>query len=834
MGVFEMSSRQPRRTLPPSADGRYCLLLLSKGITMRTIVLLVLLAGVRTLCVSQTLTVKDRETGHVLEMATLASEAPRAFTTTNAKGQADIGAFEGSERIEIRFLGYKTEIRSYSELQQAGFIVLLSPSVLSFDQIVVSATRWSRPSMDVPARITTVTARSLFLQSPQTAADVLASSGEVFIQKSQQGGGSPMIRGFATNRLLYTVDGVRMNTAIFRAGNLQNVISLDPFATENTEVLFGPGSVIYGSDAIGGVMSFQTLTPQVSLTEQPLTTGKAILRTSSANSEKTGHVDVNLGWAKGASVTSLSSFDYGDLTMGRHGPTDYLRPSYVQRKDGVDVVVTNGDPRVQRPTGYTQVNLMQKLRYQPDKEWDLQYGFHYSTTSDYSRYDRHIQYRNGLPRSAEWYYGPQVWMMNNLAVSHNTNGTIYDQLTVRLAYQFFEESRVDRDMNDSGRRRRIEKVHAYSANFDFNKSVGTGKELFYGLEAVFDNVNSTGTDENIITGAAMPGPARYPQSTWSSYAAYLTYQYKISSQFLIQTGARYNRYLLDARFDTTFYPFPYTTAEMSNGALTGSLGLVYHPTEEWSLSTNVSTGFRSPNVDDAGKVFDSEPGFVIVPNPNLEAEYAYNAEIGAARIFGTMMKIDFTGYYTFLESALVRRNFTLNGLDSIVYDGVMSRVQAVQNAASAHVYGIQAGLEIKLPSGLGFSSHLNYQKGEEELDDGTRSPSRHAAPWFGAFHLTYSAQDLMLDLYTLYNGKKSFSELPDEEKAKDYLYTRDSRGNPYSPAWYTINLKATVQLSDILAVSGGLENITDQRYKPYSSGVAGPGRNFVVSLRAGF
>jgi len=92
----------------------------------------------------------------------------------------------------------------------------------------------------------------------------------------------------------------------------------------------------------------------------------------------------------------------------------------------------------------------------------------------------------------------------------------------------------------------------------------------------------------------------------------------------------------------------------------------------------------------------------------------------------------------------------------------------------------------------------------------------------------------MLDLYTLYNGKKSFSELPDEEKAKDYLYTRDSRGNPYSPAWYTINLKATVQLSDILAVSGGLENITDQRYKPYSSGVAGPGRNFVVSLRAGF
>src|SRR5690606_22275722 len=98
---------------------------------------------------------------------------------------------------------------------------------------------------------------------PQTAADMLAGSGEVFVQKSQLGGGSPMIRGFATNRLLYAVDGVRMNTAIFRAGNLQNVINLDPFATESVEVIFGPGSVMYGRDAIGGVMSFQTLMPRL-------------------------------------------------------------------------------------------------------------------------------------------------------------------------------------------------------------------------------------------------------------------------------------------------------------------------------------------------------------------------------------------------------------------------------------------------------------------------------------------------------------------------------------------------------------------------------------------
>ena len=111
------------------------------------------------------------------------------------------------------------------------------------------------------------------LHNPQTAADLLSVSGEVFIQKSQQGGGSPMIRGLATNRLLYTVDGVRMNTAIFRGGNIQNVISLDPLAMENVEVLFGPGAVIYGSDAIGGVMGFQTLIPELSSNKDEFVTG---------------------------------------------------------------------------------------------------------------------------------------------------------------------------------------------------------------------------------------------------------------------------------------------------------------------------------------------------------------------------------------------------------------------------------------------------------------------------------------------------------------------------------------------------------------------------------
>lgn len=782
---------------------------------------------------SQVITVKDREDYHPLELVTLSSESPPASVITNAKGQADITAFNGSESIEIRLVGYRSVTKSYETLKKAEFLIFLDQSAISLEQVVISATRWSQINREVPSKITSITPKQATLMNPQTAADLLGSSGEVFIQKSQLGGGSPMIRGFATNRVLLVVDGVRMNTAIFRSGNLQNVISLDPFAVGMTEVFFGPGSVIYGSDAIGGVMNFQTLVPHLAVNGEPYISGNAVTRFSSADKEFTGHLDFNVGWEKWALVTSFSHFKFGDLRMGSHGPDEYLKTYYVRRQDSTDVVITNDDPEMQVPSGYDQTNLMQKIRYSPNEYLNLTYGFHYSTTTDVSRYDRLLRTRKGLPRSAEWYYGPQKWMMNVLNFENNSDLAISDKVNIRLAYQHFEESRHDRDFNKPVKYHRFEEVDAFSVNLDLVKTVRK-QHFFYGLEMIYNDVNSTGTDEDITTGEVVPGPSRYPKSDWASYGAYLTYQYKVTDKINLQAGARYSYYILDAEFDTTFYPFPFTSADINNSALTGSLGMVYNPTEKWSLSANFSTGYRAPNVDDVGKVFDSEPGSVVVPNPGLQAEYAYNGEIGIAKVFRNYLKIDLAIFYTYLQDAMVRRNYTLNGQDSILYDGEMSQVQAMQNAAFATVYGIQAGLEVKLPAGFGISGRFNYQVGEEELDDGSTSPLRHAAPFFGTASLTYSADKLKMDLYAAYSAKVSYEDLPPEEQGKDYMYALDDNGNPYSPSWYTLNFKAMYQITDIFSVSGGIENLTDVRYRPYSSGITAPGRNFILSLKASF
>jgi hemoglobin/transferrin/lactoferrin receptor protein len=794
-----------------------------------------LLLGITNTVYAQVITIKDRESGQPVEAAILSSASPRAMTTTNTQGQANIAAFQGAELIEVRALGYSTETTSFAKLQAAAFTFDLLASNINFDEVVVSATRWNQKSKDVPTKIVAISPKDIALLNPQTAADLLRQSGYVFMQKSQQGGGSPIIRGFATNRLIYTVDGVRMNTAIFRGGNIQNVISLDPFATEKAEVVFGPGSVIYGSDAIGGVMSFQTLTPQFTLSETPLITGKAVTRYATANQEKTGHFDLNVGWKKWAMVSSISANDFGDLRMGSDGPKEYLRPFYVQRIGNEDVIVANEDPRVQRPSGYSQLNMMQKLRFQPNENWDFRYGFHLSETSEYSRYDRHIRYRNnGQPRYGEWAYGPQKWNMNNLNITHSRANGWYDQASLRVARQFFEESRIDRDLNDHERRTRIETVIANSVNLDFNKEIGPKNRLFYGAEVVQNKVTSIGIDQDIATGETVDGPARYPKSTWASYGLYVTDQFLVSDKVTIQTGARYNHFNLDATFDTRFYPFPFSEANLNKGALTGSLGFVYRPTKNWVLSANSATAFRSPNVDDVGKVFDSAPGIVVVPNPDLKAEYAWSGDVGIARVFGNVLKIDLTGYFTSLQNAMVRRDFTLNGLDSIVYDNELSQVQAIQNAATATVYGIQAGFEAKLGGGFGFSTDFNYQKGEEELDNGMKSPSRHAAPWFGVSRFTYTARNLNLQVSAEYSGEAKFEDLPFEEQGKPEIYARDPEGRPYSPGWYTLNFNAMYRMSEHLSISAGLENLTDQRYRPYSSGIVAPGRNFILSLRANF
>jgi len=752
-------------------------------------------------------------------------------------GRCDISIFSTNERITFKHISYEPYKSSKSQLlkNNARAFMVLKPEQL--DEVVMSISKWEQQKKDIPHKIVSLGARAIAFANPQTSADLLQHSGKVFVQKSQLGGGSPMIRGFATNRLLLTVDGVRMNNAIFRGGNIQNVISIDPYGIRNTEVIFGPGSVIYGSDAIGGVMNFYTKNATLSSIDSLSFSGNANYRFATANKENTAHFDFNLGKKKWAYLTSVSYNSFDDLKMGSNGPDSYLRENYVATTNGIDALVINDDPQKQISTGYNQINLMQKITHKPNNKWNLDMGLFYSETSDYSRYDRLIRPSedgNGL-RSAEWYYGPQKWFMGNVQVNKKGKGKFYDGLKVTTAYQYFEESRHHRAYQDPILYSTEEMVNALSTNIDFeNKKIGDLR-LYYGAEYVYNYVNSDGSQKNITTNSKSDAASRYPDgSSWQTVAGYINGEYKAKPNFTLLSGLRYSHVWIDAEFDRTFYPFQFDNANLSTGALTGSLGFSWFPKEDLQITFNGSTGFRSPNIDDVGKVFESEPGSVVVPNPSLEPEYAYNVEFGVQKNFKDKVVFKGAAFYTYLVDALVRRDYQFNGQSQIDYYGELSNVQAMQNAAKAYVYGFEFGLEAFLSENLSLITNLTLTEGTEEEDDGTDTPARHAAPTFGDFHLVWKNQNLKADLFLNYNGEITNYDLASSEQNKSYIYAQDSNGLPYSPSWYTLNLRSQYNLTNAFKISLSLENITNQLYRPYSSGIAAPGTNLILGVGFGF
>ncbi|MGE3825013.1 MAG: TonB-dependent receptor plug domain-containing protein, partial [Bacteroidia bacterium] len=461
---------------------------------------------------AQTITVVDKTTRESVPGVVIYSNNPKTSVATNAKGQADISVFKEADSVFFRHIVYKEIWFIYKELEAMKSIEL-GKNNITLSELIISANRWEEEQSEVPNKIAKITIREARFQNVQTSADLLGTSGYAYIQKSQLAGGSPMLRGFATNRVMIVVDGVRMNNAIFRAGNLQNVISIDASSLESTEILFGPGAVMYGSDAIGGVMDFHTLTPKLADSAQKvLFSGNAFGRYSSANTEKTGHLDFNIGLKKFAFLTSFSYSDYDDLTTGRNGNSYFLRSTYQETINGVDTQLVNNNPQKLVHSGFSQMNVMQKIRFNPNKKWDVEYAFHYSETSDAPRYDRLYLDANSdsLLDFAQWYYGPQKWMMNRIGITNSGVTKLYNRLRIVAAMQNYEESRHDRRFNNKRLRNQTETVDAYSLNIDLDKSLSEKITLFYGVEAIYNLVGSEANRVNIETGEKETTNTRYP------------------------------------------------------------------------------------------------------------------------------------------------------------------------------------------------------------------------------------------------------------------------------------------------------------------------------------
>ena len=749
-------------------------------------------------------------------------------------GRVEIKNFRDFEKIYFNHLSYHKNSFRKSSIKDTVF---LSPKSTSLNEVVISASKFAQSKKEVPQNIISIDSKDIQLSNPQTSADLLSNSGRVFVQKSQLGGGSPMIRGFSTNRLLITVDGVRLNNAIFRSGNVQNILSVNPFNVEKTEVILGSGSVIYGSDAIGGVMNFYTTTPKLSNTTKPTLNSRSTIRYASASNEKTAHLDFNLGFQKWGFHSSISVSDFGDLKMGKQGPDDYLSLFYSEALNGQDMMTPNTTPRVQKFTNFSQMHLAQKVIYKFSDDLKFDLGVHYSTTSDYPRYDRlRILSEDGNLKYAEWNYGPQDWLLANIQMTKlSSRSMFYDKIKISAAYQNFKESRINRTFNSDTRKIRNENVDALSFNLDFDKQLSDRSNISYGTEFIGNKVGSKGCSENLSTSAIEAIASRYPDgSKWQTMAAYLSYKHKPSTKLTVQSGIRYNYVIIDADISNNniFYNLPFDTANLETSAVTGTLGLSWVPSDVFMWKLNTTTAFRAPNIDDIGKIFDSQNGLVVVPNSNLKPEYAYGAELGVTVNLNQSVIFDSSTYYTYLNNALVRKPFEVNGENQMMYDTELSDIQAIQNASKSWIYGFEAGIKILFSKELKLTSQYSFVHGTQEETPGVELPVRHVAPVFGNTHIIWKHNKLQMDGFINYNGTLRSSDISDE--LADYLFALDSKGNPYAPSWYTLNLRAQFDFNSSVSFVGAVENITNQRYRTYSSGIASAGTNLIMAINCKF
>ena len=707
-------------------------------------------------------------------------------------------------------------------------------STINLNEFVISGNKFEENKKNISQPIQVIGQKEIEWTMPQTAAVLLEQSGNVFVQKSQMGGGSPVVRGFEASRVLLVIDGVRMNNAIYRAGHLQNAITVDPNLLDRVEILYGPASTLYGSDALGGVVIFNTKQPMLGLNGKTKIAANAMTRYSSAYSEYTGHFDFNIGFKKFASLTSVSYSSFGDLRQGNNRNPFYgsfgMRKEYVERINGVDSILQNNDSNIQKQSGYDQIDILQKLLFRQNDHVTHTLNLQYSTSSDIPRYDRLTDVRNGKLRFAEWYYGPQERLMAAYQLNAKDLSGFFDDIRLGLSHQAIEESRIQRDRGKNERQSRIENVGVTAYNLDARKLFGR-HELTIGTDGQYNKVRSTAHATDITNGLESPIDTRYPNGGSNMFygALYAQHFFKIiENKLVLNDGIRLNYVSLRSRFDdTAFFPFPFREASQSNVAWSGNLGLVYMPAPRWRFALNGSTGFRSPNVDDIAKVFESAGGEqLVVPNPNLKPEYTYNLDLGITYVVTDRVKVEATGFYTWFKNAIVMDRFQLNGQDSVLYGGSMTAVVANQNKARAYLYGFNASITAEVLSNVTFYSTINHVYGRYFDQNEQRFPLDHIPPTFGKTSLRYTPGKFNAEFFVLYNGWKHIEEYnPSGEDNQQYATVHGM------PAWYTLNLRAGYRLNRHFGLEMALENLLDYNYRAFASGISAPGRNFVLTLR---
>ena len=744
------------------------------------------------------ITVLDSKTKEPIIGAHIYTEDGRYSSITDIDGKAVITGLGYRDIVTFTYIGYNLQKLAIYEIRNKRGRILMEEDVEVLPGVTVVGRR-DDPITEIPYLVERITSKDIQLSNAQTSAELLEKNAGLFVQKSQLGGGSPIIRGFEANRVLLVVDGVRLNNAIYRNGHLQNAITIDPAILEQAEVIYGPGSLTYGSEALGGVVHYRTKEPKLALgsNEDIILSTNASLRYAYANGEKSFHVDFNQGQKKWGTLTSFSIVDYNDLMSGSKRPAEYprfglkeFRPpeSIFQRDETVELA----NPNQQAGTAYGQIDLLQKVKFQPNENLYFVANFQWSSSTDIPRYDN---LADTLDRAddlkwREWFYGPQLRILGALK-TRIYNQKFFDKGTIIASFQKVDEDRNTRKWNNPWRSVSEVDVFVYSLTADFDKNLVEDNRLSlsYGLDISYNDVFSDAYEINVKNGTDNFGKtlefgndiiSRYPSqgSNMTTYGAYTNFKWRSKDNVLTaEAGLRYSYVRLAGFFganDAISWPENYIDGIfLENDALTFGTGLTANTKDKWQFRALVASAFRSPNIDDFAQIREKN-GFITVPNPTLKPEEAITFEATVGKQLGNLKRDEYgnrsgislnlsaTAFYTNLTNALTRKNFALpNGQTTLLRDAEILEIQANVNATTAKVRGLSGNLIFKLGDKLELASSINYTKGTSRFEDeiegvkiDTIVPFAHIPPLYGRTSLTLNLGKWIISPTIRYNGRK--------------------------------------------------------------------------------
>lgn len=637
----------------------------------------------------------------------------------------------------------------------------------TLSNVVVSAHRGQQNALEVPFAIEKI---ALSPKNSRSTPDALLNATGVFIQKTNQGGGSAFVRGLTGNQTLLIYDGIRFNNATFRYGPNQYLNTIESNSLADLEVLKGTGSVQYGSDALTGLISLQTLKPQFN----PTKTATALLGTQWASQGMEASYMTKLAFqsAKTSLIFLGAKKHFGDLSRG-------------------------GDGALQVPSAYGQLSYFVKIRQQLGTAWEIEALSQLTQQNNVPVYHK-VVLENFLLHEMTL----QQYQRNYVKAIRKLNTQWANQVEFTASLQESIEGRSLQKKGSVVLRQELDHVTTKGLGVRLQSQWSNQWSSNSGVEYYHDGIQSSRKDVNTTTNSIKLLRGLYPdQSSYQSVSIYSLHHYQWNTNSL-DLGLRQQNYLAVLP-DTSI-----GMSRLSNSSFVYSLGYSKFITPNQTIYVNTSTGFRAPNLDDLGSLGIVDFRYEL-PAYQLKPEYSRNVEIGY-KLFTKKSYWSASIFYSRLQNLIARVKTSETIQNYSVYKKV--------NVDEAFLTGIEIATKIDFNRHWNLNGQVSYIYGESIS---LREPMRRIPPLHGNIELNYMANDWVLGMNWSFAARQNRLSIADRS---------DNRMNPSgTPGWGILNLHSTYK-KKMFTVSMQAINLGNVLYRMHGSGMDGMRRSVHLQL----